>query len=64
MFAQNASIRRGVNLHPIAGGQQQHLVAAPIVQQCFRSSMTQETFARFNGRSSMIQAKTKKVHAR
>jgi len=26
--------------------------------------MTQETFARFNGRSSMIQAKTKKVHAR
>ena len=64
MFAQNASIRRGVNLHPIAGRQQQHLVAAQIAQQNLRLSMTDETFARFNRRSSMIQAKTKKIHAR
>jgi hypothetical protein len=64
MFAPNASIRRSVNLHPIASSQQQPFAATQIAQQCFRLGMTDETFARFNWRSSMIQAKTKKLHAR
>jgi hypothetical protein len=39
-------------------------VAGQIAQQRFRTRMTDETLARFNRRSSMIQPKTKQVHAR